>query len=115
MKLACEIGSNRILPAIRALLIMELLDLGVPYSRVSTLFSVSTTTVAKYRSKARSDVLVRKMRDDEQIMNDIRILARMIRDGGGSYHHMCELCYLVRKKFFNSVISCRNDDDSSTP
>jgi len=47
MKLACEIGSNRILPAIRALLIMELLDLGVPYSRVSTLFCVSTTTVAK--------------------------------------------------------------------
>lgn len=115
MKLACELGYSTILPALRALLILELLNIGVPYSRASSLIGVSTTTVAKYRSKVNHDKLITKIRNDEEIMEDVRALARLVKNGGGSYHHLCELCYLVRKKFFSEVGNCVNDDDSSTP
>lgn len=99
MKLACEVGSQVVVPAIRAIVAEEMLSLGVPYSKVASILGISTTTISKYKAKPNSS-LVELIKKDVDLMEDIKILSRMARDGNASYHHVCEMCSMIRKKFF---------------
>lgn len=98
MKLACELGSQVVVPAIRTVVAQEMLSMGVPYSRIAEILGISTTTISKYRAR-NNGRLVEMIRKDPDLMEDMRTLSRMARDGSASYHHVCEMCHLIRKRF----------------
>ncbi|BBL46807.1 transcriptional regulator [Metallosphaera sedula] len=110
MKLACELGSQVVVPAIRTVVAQEMLSMGVPYSRIAEILGISTTTISKYRAR-NNGRLVEMIRKDPDLMEDMRTLSRMARDGSASYHHVCEMCHLIRKRFFMSSGKCPMDDE----
>ncbi|QKR00571.1 DUF1933 domain-containing protein [Metallosphaera tengchongensis] len=109
MPLACEVGSKEVVPAIRSIIVKELLLMGVSYSRISKMMGVSTTTISKYNYS--TNPLIEMISKDEELMDDIKTLSLMVNKGSANYHHICEICHMVRKKFFTGSLRCPVDDD----
>ncbi|MDH7592783.1 MAG: transcriptional regulator [Methanomicrobiales archaeon] len=93
MKMPCEYGVWYILPCIRACLVQEMLQLGIPQSRVAEMLGITPASVCQYASKKRGH----KIELGNDIRSAIQNLAMEISQGEGIdvIPRICNICALV--------------------
>lgn len=94
MKMPCEYGVWYILPCIRACLVKEMLQLGIPQSRVAEMLGITPASVCQYASKKRGY----KIDLGDEIKLAIQNLAHEISHGEGIdvVPRICNICSMVR-------------------
>lgn len=105
MKSHCEIVSQTVLPAIRALLAMELMEKhNLTQGNIALKLGVSQAAISQYTRAIRGSK-TKSIHNDENIKKQIQKLAGRIASGeinhtNGS-EEMCVLCKLIRENKIN--------------
>jgi hypothetical protein len=100
-KLPCEVAVKSVIPSIRALLAIELINThGMKQDDVASLLGITQTAVSKYAHHVRGAALQTEI---ERLFEDVvKKVATLIANGEfdrfESTEQMCRLCSLVRTK-----------------
>lgn len=101
MKLPCEIASNSVVPAIRALLARELLETyEMKQTEVAGLLGITQTAVSKYTHRVRG-IGLQIDRDGDVRVVVLRIAAALAKNGLDRTDlalRICSACELIRRK-----------------
>jgi predicted transcriptional regulator len=101
VKLPCEIASNSVVPAIRALLARELLETyEMKQTEVAGLLGITQTAVSKYTHRVRG-IGLQIDRDGDVRVVVLRIAAALAKNGLDRTDlalRICSACELIRRK-----------------
>lgn len=103
MRPPCEIVVTKVLPAIRTVLVKDLIDRhDLTQKEVARRLGVTQAAVSQYLSSIRGDEELGRMLKESEIFGKIRELSSEVADGGiGSARLMedfCEICDAMRRE-----------------
>ena len=102
MQLPCEVGVKTVIPAIRALLAIKLVEQhGMNEKQTAILLGLSQSAISRYKTKNRGNIL--KIDEDPEVQTLIDRMLNLIVDGKPQelfkiLDVFCETCSVVRKK-----------------
>jgi predicted transcriptional regulator len=101
MKPFCEIIVGDVLPALRALIAKELMQLGLNQSQISKKLGITQPAVSQYMRELRGQH-VKMLMSNKDVIEAVKILAHEIATGNieASELHLriCEICKTIRKQ-----------------
>ncbi len=102
MKSQCEVITKFILPAIRALVAIRLMEkYGMTQLEIAKRLGVSQPAISYYLRSKRGKVAIGKLRKDEQIMRLIERLTDLVYKNyppSDLQEVLCEICITIRSK-----------------
>jgi predicted transcriptional regulator len=101
MKLLCEIIVGEVLPALRAIIAKELMQLGLNQIQISKKLGITQPAVSQYMRELRGHH-AKMLTSNEDVVEAVKVLAHEIATGDieASELHMkiCEICKTIKKQ-----------------
>lgn len=95
----CEIAVRDILPAIRALIVIELHNRGLKQKEIAKLLRITQPAVSYYLNRRRAK-RIRALESNEDLMNEIRSLVDYLLTGNANLsvisEKFCDMCHMSR-------------------
>ncbi|MCI2415359.1 MAG: transcriptional regulator [Candidatus Aramenus sp.] len=105
----CEVVSRSVIPAIKAMIVIELYRRKVPQTQIASFLGITTAEVNYYiKGKRGNSDLIFKLQQDEEFVEAVRITAEKIVKED-EVINLCPLCSLARKKTLKDGNSCPFD------
>ncbi len=105
----CEIASRDIIPAIKAIIVIQLHKKGTSQTQIASLLGITTAEVNYYiKGKRGNNDIIRKLQSDIQFMDTVSYtVEKIINDN--DIVNLCTLCSIARKKILKDGSSCPFD------
>jgi len=97
----CELASRKIVPSIRAGLVLILQNKGMSQREISSMLNMTPAAVSQYVSKKRGK-LIDVILSDPELSNMLEKIADMVVGGNTPEEvneKVCYMCELIRKKY----------------
>lgn len=97
----CELAARRVVPSIRAGLVIVLREKGYNYSQISKLLNLTPAAVSQYASRKRGGKVLDVMLKDQEIFKKLELISEFLVKGEveSVNAEICSLCELFRKKY----------------